>query len=269
MLTVIITGKQSLGQDIFDGKNSLKFAGYLYHTAQFDLAAEELERVIFFYPDNDSLKYSLVHSYLKSKQFEKGKQKLDSFFPQKDKLSSEFSRNYCRLLLSLEQPEQARLFLLTAQNLSALDKMQLNFEMQMLGYEWNKAELTYNDIEKTIPGKNSAFIPVFARIDNAKYKKPGLALAMSAVLPGAGKAYTGNWKDGLISLVFVGGTAFQAVRYYNMKGPKNGFFIAYASIATSFYIGNLYGSYKAARKHNTSIKNSIRESIRSIIDNSF
>lgn len=266
---VLLSGNYASGQNIFDGSNSLKFASYLYHTNQYDLAAEELERAVFFYPENDSLKYSLVHTYLKGKHFDKGKSRLDTYFPQKNKLSTEFSRDYCRLLLSLDQPEQARLFLLTDNNMTELDKKQLNFEMQMLGYDWDNARVTSDEINMSAPGKNIVYNEIFNRIDHAKYKKPGLALAMSAIIPGAGKAYTGNWKDGLISLVFVGGTAFQAVRYFNKKGPESGYFIVYASIATSFYIGNLYGSYKAARKHNLKIKSSIRESIRGIIDNSY
>lgn len=266
---VLFSGDFVSGQNIFDGNNSLKFASYLYHTNQYDLAAEELERAVYYYPHNDSLKYSLVHTYLKGKHFDKGKLRLDTYFPDKNKLSADFSRDYCRLLLSLDQPEQARLFLLTDNNLTRLDKRQLDFEMQMLGYDWENARSTFYEINLAAPGKNDIYNDIFNRIDHAKYKKPGLALAMSAIIPGAGKAYTGNWKDGLISLVFVGGTAFQAVRYFNKKGPESGYFIAYASIATSFYIGNLYGSYKAARKHNLKIRNSIRESIRSIIDNSY
>lgn len=262
-------GKVSQAQNIFDGDHSLKFASYLYHTKQYDLAAEELERAIFFNPENDSLKYTLIRTYLKGKHFNTGKERLDTYFPQKNELSADFATDYCRLLLSLGQTDQARLFLLTDNNLTELDRLQLNFEMQLLGYDWKKAEITYAEIEKIAPGKNEGYNEILNKANNLRLKKPGVALALSAIIPGAGKAYTGNWKDGLISLIFVGGTAFQAVRYFNNKGPQSGYFITYASIATSFYIGNLYGSYKSARKHNLKIKNSIRESFRSIIDNSY
>lgn len=271
LLAVFIVGsiKQSTGQNIFDGSSSMRFASYLYHTGQYELAAEELERSVFFFPESDSLRYALIRTYLKAKQFEKSKDRFDSYFPEKNKLSPVFSKDYCRLLITTGQQDQAKIFLLSDNNITDIDRQQLNFEMQMLDYKWETARNTYLRLNEVTPEFNNAYQDIFTRIDNARFKKPGLALAMSAIIPGAGKAYTGNWKDGLFSLVFVGGTAFQAIRYYNKKGPASGYFIAYSSIAASFYIGNLYGSYKAARKHNMRIKNSIRESIRNIIDNSY
>jgi hypothetical protein len=84
------------------------------------------------------------------------------------------------------------------------------------------------------------------------------------VLPGSGKVYTGDWKDGLISFLFVGGTTIQAIRGYNKYGQNSGFFIIYGSIATSFYLGNLYGSFKSANKHNEKLRKQIQAEARRI-----
>jgi len=98
---------------------------------------------------------------------------------------------------------------------------------------------------------------LFQDMNNARYKSPGLALGMSALLPGSGKVYTGEWKDGLVSLLFVTGSVIQAIRGHQLYGERSAFFIAYTGLATTFYLGNLYGSFKSARKHNDKIRHQL------------
>jgi len=79
--------------------------------------------------------------------------------------------------------------------------------------------------------------------------------------------YSMDWKDGLISLVFAGATALQAYRGYKQYGPRSGFFIGYASVAATFYLGNLYGSFKSAKRHNARINKSIEDAVTSSLLN--
>jgi hypothetical protein len=62
--------------------------------------------------------------------------------------------------------------------------------------------------------------------------------------------YSGYWKDGFFSLLFTGMSAWQSYRGFKQKGTSSfyGWFMAGTSF--SFYIGNLYGSVKAANRRN-------------------
>jgi hypothetical protein len=73
---------------------------------------------------------------------------------------------------------------------------------------------------------------------------------LSTAIPGLGKAYTGDWKDGIVSLIFTGGMAFQAVRKFNQFGANNYRPWVYTAIGSGFYLGNIYGSVKSAKNKN-------------------
>ena len=94
----------------------------------------------------------------------------------------------------------------------------------------------------------------FAQLTNEaltlKRKSPIVAVGLSTVVPGLGKAYSGAWKDGLVSLVFVSLTAWQGYRGFKNHGMNSAYGWTFASISGAFYIGNLYGSAKAAKKRN-------------------
>ena len=94
-----------------------------------------------------------------------------------------------------------------------------------------------------------------------KYKSRFLAGSLSAIIPGMGKVYSGRWKDGIISLLFVAGTGYQAYRAFNDKGIESVYGWIMGSLSLGFYIGNIYGSAKAARLYNTKQDQFYREKV--------
>ncbi len=81
-------------------------------------------------------------------------------------------------------------------------------------------------------------------------KSPALAGMMSLVLPGSGKAYSKNWKDGIVSLFFTAGMSFQAYRSFNKHGINNYRGWIYSGIGFGFYLGNIYGGIKSTKDYN-------------------
>ncbi len=75
-------------------------------------------------------------------------------------------------------------------------------------------------------------------------KSPWLAAVSSGVIPGMGKVYTGEWKDGLYACVIV--TAFSWLAYRSVQKASVPYTAFYGSMALSFYLGNIYGSWKSA-----------------------
>jgi len=262
----VLFSQQGFTQDIYNYQHSKKYGQYLFESKQYSLAAEELERVLFYNSDNDSIKFQLIRSYLLDNQFAMVTKRMDSLFPKPAVMPRNYALEYSKALVSLSSIYQANKFMNASLYLTDNDKHYLDLNIELLDYKWDAAQQTYKEIkDRNIPLDNQ-YDGLFTRINTTRYKSPGLALALSAVVPGMGKVYTHNWKDGLFSFIFVGGTAFQAIRGYKEYGKRSGFFIAYTSLAATFYLGNLYGSFKAANKFNDKLRKQIHSEIRSVFN---
>ncbi len=84
------------------------------------------------------------------------------------------------------------------------------------------------------------------------YKNPLKAAILSAVIPGAGKIYTGEIGDGITAFAATGLLAFLAVD--NFKAGHNFRGWLFGGLAAFFYAGNIYGSAASAQIYNAGIK---------------
>ena len=252
---------KSYSQNIYDTEHSAKYAEFLFNSKQYYLAAEEFERILFVAGPSDSIRTKLIQSYLRNQQFARACNQMTGFFPETEHMPRAYALNYSRALLSQNKYTESAVFTTANKNLSETDKFMLNFDAQLLNFQWKQAQDTYSQLGSMSSPPDRNYASVMKNIQTARYKSPALALGLSALVPGLGKVYTHNWKDGLIALVFVGGSAFQAWRGYEKRGPGSGYFITYACISSAFYIGNLYGSYKSAKKYNEKVKKRIHDKI--------
>lgn len=83
------------------------------------------------------------------------------------------------------------------------------------------------------------------------YKNPALAAIISAIIPGSGKMYVGEWGDGITSLVLTGLFAFLA--YDNFKADHLTRAWIFTGIGAFFYAGNIYGSIASTQIFNAKI----------------
>lgn len=270
IFTLILLFSQTiLAQNLYDAGNSFRYGRFLFETKQYKKAAEEFERVLFMNPENDTVQYQLIRSYLLGKQFSMVTSRTDSLFRDSDLIPRDFAIDYSRALILEELNFNASRFINSNRNLTESDRYYLNMNNQLLGYEWDKAKLSYDEMVKRNLAIDKSYAELFNQMNSAHYKSTGLALGLSTVVPGLGKVYTGNWKDGLVSFVFVAGSAIQAIRGHHEYGKNSAFFIVYTSLATTFYIGNLYGTAKAAKKHNDKIRKQLHAKMESAFSDTF
>ncbi|MFT7030049.1 MAG: hypothetical protein ACJA2C_001444 [Marinoscillum sp.] len=97
-------------------------------------------------------------------------------------------------------------------------------------------------------------------IDHKK-KSPVIAGLMSAVIPGSGKMYNGQFGQGIMTLVTASIFGLQAYEGYRKDGINSTPFIAFGSLFTLFHISNIYGSVVAVRLGETNFNNNQDESI--------
>ena len=86
------------------------------------------------------------------------------------------------------------------------------------------------------------------KMNNLRLKSGFAAALLSAIIPGSGKIYTGDYSDGITALLTTSLFAYLSVINFNAHHDTRGYI--FAASAAGFYAGGIYGSYTAARKHN-------------------
>ncbi len=257
LLTVILQiNSYSLvfSQDIHDLNHSKQFADYLYKTEQFKLASEEFERIVFLDSANTMFKLKLINSYRKAENYHQALRRFYQFYgTQLTKVSADFAEEYVKLLFLTKQDSLAFNYLSLNKTLNTNTRQNYQLASLLLQKKWEKSFQFAMKYPVTSDKKNADLHLLAFEARQLKYKKPGTAALMSVVIPGAGKAYTKNWRDAFISFVFVSVNAWQAYRGFNKYGTQSAYGWVFAGLATSFYIGGIYGSAKSAKKYNKNI----------------
>lgn len=243
-----------VAQDLFSRSNAYQFANYLYTQLDFELAEMEYQR-LFFAQTSDSLaaaryfecNYQL-QNYAKT---QKVYQKYYKQLPEKD---AYVNNVYLRSLVLLNAPELQ----LELDEIKPLHRDYYTLTSYILQSDWEKAHQLFAASNDDWCKKHAS---IMVLQETLHYKNPALAAAMSAVIPGAGKAYSGYWQDAVFSFLFVSLGAWQAYRGFDKKGVKSAYGWIYGGLSAGFYIGDIFGSYKAANKKNYSINHELHHQV--------
>jgi len=236
--------------NIFGLQNSLKYADYLIKSHNYKEAIPEIERLIYLVPNDTSLKIQLINTYLRQQDYNSAIKKTRLFYPSINEMPLNFAKCYGKALL-LNRSDSIASFV--KENNYLPDSLKTNYliAFDLLNKKWVLA--------KKISGTSTPYYlnNILQQTDHIEYKSPGLALALSAIIPGAGKIYTKNWKDGLIALVTVGLFSFESYMGFSRKGIGSAYGWISGGLAGGFYAGNLYGSYRSAVLYNNKLDNKI------------
>lgn len=108
-------------------------------------------------------------------------------------------------------------------------------------YEAYKKNFTYSSY--ILSDREKDLDSLCFSLKNYKRKSPVLAAALSALVPGLGKVYSGKIGEGFSSFIFVGSFAILTTENWIRHGLGNWKTVLFGSIGTLFHIGNIYGSY--------------------------
>ncbi|MDQ3192438.1 MAG: hypothetical protein M3Q58_12665 [Bacteroidota bacterium] len=241
-------------QDLFNLENSILFADFLKRTKQYESAAREYERIIFLDPKNDSIKLSLIRVYFLSGEYTLALKKASQIYPLDFEQPRQFAIEYSRLLLLNDSSVLLNNLIRNNQNILPEDVKRMKLYSHMGNANWQEAEKIISES----PEDYAEHSVVIKQALNQKNKSPFIATGLSVVIPGAGKIYTRDWKDGLFSFLVVGSMAFQSYRGFAKYGTEGSSGWIYGSIGAVFYGGNLYGTHKAAKRYNSKLKESVK-----------
>jgi len=247
-------GSFSLAQNIYDGEHILRFADYLYRNKEYHLAINEYKHALFLQYCNTSCQIKLFNSYLQTQQYNPG-------------LYTYRSMIYGKMLMLNADFTEIENLLQTSTTLSPGQLSFLNVSNDLLSDNWDRVIMKESALVSDM--QINPYKSVIYDIRNMKYKKPGVSLMLSAFIPGTGKMYCGYWYDGLISLTTIGITAWQAIRGFKIYGTDSAYTWIFTSLSATFYISNLYGSYKAANMRNYRFRQNIHHAIKKVFDSNY
>ena len=99
------------------------------------------------------------------------------------------------------------------------------------------------------------------RLRKKVHKSPIISGVLSTVVPGLGKFYVGQKKQGLSAFVITGILGYQTFESYRIGGKKSTRFIISTVLFSTFYIGNIWGSILAVEIVNREFEDEIHNDI--------
>jgi len=248
--------------DYYAPENVRKFADFLYEQGDYLRAAGEYQRYLFYEPQtSEQIRYKIALCYRFAGQTEQAIQNFQMLLrvhPEGRFTSQAYYQIGATYFLQ-DQFEQSVEFLREAlphvtdarQHAAAEQLIGLSYLMQK---QWSEAGEVFKTLQRSgIPSvsqkaamyhsyaKNGAGLPT---------RSPFLAGALSTVVPGAGRLYTGRFSDALTSLFIVGLTGWQAYDGFQRDGLSSVKGWTLGTLSGIFYVGNIYGSIISARVYN-------------------
>lgn len=248
LFALLCISQWASAQDIFDYKHTRNYAFHLFNSHSYELASSEFERLLFIKPKDSVLNFFLVKSYRKQGAITKMKSHLLDQYKYVEYVPNDLANQYVIALLEQLKTNEARDVLHLYRSINKENKEFLFVNSYLLESNWKEANREYQGVSDNPLLK--PYGDIIQETTTIRRKSKAWASILSAVVPGSGKFYTGDWKDGIFSILFVGSTAYQSYRGFDKNGSKSGIGWLFASLSTGFYLGNIYGANKSAERYN-------------------
>jgi tetratricopeptide (TPR) repeat protein len=255
IFALILVSKKGFNQDIFDINNSQKYADYLFNTENYESAIGEYERCLFL-KDSIYFKQRILVCYKRANLFEGGFKRIKTLNIAKSDTLIEES---IKLLL------KAKKYALADSLIGLLkytDGNEYYLKTNLLAGNFLKSKEYLKAYTDKASQKSIKYSAILDDSEKLKLKKPWKAIVLSTLVPGLGKVYAKDWKDGLISFVSIGSFGYQAYRGFSKNGIKSFKGWAMGGITMGFYLGNIFGSAKSTKKYNFNINETFQDKIR-------
>jgi tetratricopeptide (TPR) repeat protein len=246
--------------DIFDEVHSRVYARHLFDSKRFDEAAGEYSRLIKI-ADDDSLKIMFLKSNRLTSQPAERIEAVKTLIidPNDSLIWLELEKYYLTAGTYGEAYKQMS-------HLDENNRTKFLLQTMILEKHWKGASNFLVHKMNHFPDANdSQYYKLIMRGFDLRYRSPALAATMSAIVPGSGKMYAGEWKDGLVVFFFTVFSAYEAAHSFQVAGQRSVMGWIYTGLAAGFYTGNIYGSYKSANRFNARQEETVIEDAKAII----
>jgi tetratricopeptide (TPR) repeat protein len=250
--------------------DELKFANYLISSKNYDDAVFLLENLLneTFSPiQKDSIYFILAKTYYLKQNLEKSNERFEQIINLNVPFGNEalffnaynhmYLQHYQQAIIKINSIHSIDSLTIGLRNfelagLSLLQRDLETFESKSRNFKQNRFQ--YSPQEKSL-------LDIGKDINAHKTKSPALAGILSALVPGAGKIYAGKTGQGIGTLITNVILGLQAWEGYRKDGVNSARFIAFGSIFTIFYVGNIWGSVFTVKLANEEFNDAINHKI--------
>lgn len=253
VLVYVLIQSMVSAQDLFDLEHTKEYASYLHKTRQYNLAIVELERAVLIEHDNDSLKTVLLDLYTLADRYEDGLKRASVLFPDLRNLPSQTADIYLSILIKTQSWILADSFVKVNHLLSEEKRKIYEICLAFNKYDLKYINHFYQYCDTALYPDLNAYSTIIGDPQQYKLKKPYLG-ALYSIVPGMGKFYAKDYKDGIASLLYVSISAFQTYRGFAKRGTSSVYGYIYGGLTLAFYAGNIFGGYKSTKRYNKELK---------------
>jgi tetratricopeptide (TPR) repeat protein len=243
-----------------------KFAARLLAERDYFRAVTVYKELAFFAEDDAArarFAYAIGKAYRLGRRYELAIDTYASFVEMRATAPDFVARAYVAVgasYIGLRVPDQARVWLArgTEHGAGALSSLYVGVA-DVEDERWEAARASFalaaSRAEPRSPLANLA-LDLARRTQGAEdmpYRSPLFAATLSAVLPGAGQAYSGHWFDAAQALGFVaafGFVSYFAYRYDDARGGPYVFTAVSLSLTGLLHLANILGAERTARYFN-------------------
>lgn len=235
-----------------------KFAKFLKIEKEYKFATQEFERLNYLYPNKRNYTKELIHCARLSGEFAR----IASRFKIESSTPKDIIIEYSLGMIGIEKTSEA---LNLIENNGILNDDKLGEKGRKIIYATNLLDSkipsdTMLTSDKILTGLRSEYVQMLS-------KSPFKAGLFSTLVPGSGRFYTKDWKNGILSFLFIAGTGWQSYSRFKKNGASSAGGWIYGGLSLGFYLGNIYGSVFSAKKYNLTQKNRIDEKALRYISN--
>jgi len=253
LIPVIFLLGQNSGSDneILSPLNLYKFGNYLFKQGDYLRANNELKQYLQ-YENNDTVRFKIAYSLIEMAEYSEGRDYLKPLF-----ISSEISDEVkCFYFKSLylgkkysDFIEQSGIRIFQPTNYSEDINRLKNFFI----LESETTLIDSTNFFKPFDKQDADSIrKYFVRKYYPENKSETTAGLLSALIPGAGKIYTGQTGDGITSLIFNSVIYYLVYNNFANKHYLRGWI--FSALGIYFNAGNIYGSVASARIYNSNLQ---------------
>jgi hypothetical protein len=257
-----------------DFKETIKFADSQFFLGNYQLAAKEYQRALFF-GKNDSADYlykQIAHAFFKNQKFDQANYFYDLSYKTatNDSLKKEllFNKAQCCLLLGDFQKSIYELTTL-GNELSVYfrNKQDFYFAITYYGLEdFEKSEKYFLYLSANKPEVKQEIEKLFNSRKNLYRPNPKTAKTLSMIVPGSGQLYAGDVKNSINSIALLGGIALLGIQIYSEYSLFDTFMSAFPWF-TRYYKGGFNKAFDIANKKRAIRRHKTYQQILKVIDN--
>ncbi|MCF6365535.1 MAG: hypothetical protein L3J35_04970 [Bacteroidales bacterium] len=265
---LLLFSQISFSQDIFNTENSIIYANHLFKVRDFNSAVKEYEQLLNIFPENEEYFNRLILSYLNLNKPSVAVNKIkDKFGEDFKSYSVDILKSYIQLLILSEQYKLCRKVIKEQTQLSKQERAEYVLALLLIEHKSKDAKGFINTVTRFgNPGvKFTELSELYENKKKVKYKNPILASVLSIIIPGLGKIYSNDTKNGVSNFSIIGLYTWQSYRGFKLESIKSVYGWGFGALATGFYIGNIFGAAESAKRENNFNNRKVKEKVIQII----